>query len=318
MRIVLTGAAGRVAPYVCRHLQDAGHELLCTDIREPDPPMPGFEVADLCQPGEARRLLEGADVLVHFGNHSNDLPRGGFTPQQVYCDNVKMNLLTFDAAVEVGVRQIVFASTVQTISGGPTGDGPAVPYLPADGGYPLNPMWYYGLSKAAAEQMLRVLCRERPQLSAIAIRFPYIPRHDEDLSAYRSGRRKPRSRHAAHASGVGTSEVDQAKEEHRKRWRTKRAYELCTYLYADDVGSLVVAAVQRCPAGLHVLFPAADETHNGEPPAELIERYFHGVPLRKPIEQFTGLVDNTPITELLGWQPSPPIPAAAAEAEDEV
>jgi len=306
MRIVVTGAVGRIAPAVCRHLENAGHQVTPSDVREPRQPQPGFVVADLLEPGEARRLLEGAEVLVHLGNHSSDEPGHHpprLTPQQVYHDNVTMNLLTFDAAMDAGVRQIIFASSVQAIAGGPAGDQPPVPYLPADGQYPANPKWYYGLSKVAGEQTLRMLCREEPGLSALAFRFPYMPPDVEKLHAYRQRYRERREHRRGEAAGQAVSDERAA----RRQWhRGKHIYELFTYLLADDAAALVGAAVDKQPPGCHVLFPAADETYSGESPADLIERHFQGVPLRKPVEQFTGLVDNSPITELLGWRPTPP------------
>jgi len=307
MRIVVTGAAGRVAPAVCRYLEKTGHQVTRSDVREPSEPRPGFVRADLSRPGEARRLLEGGDTLIHLGNHANDQPRRDIPSAQVYQDNTAMNLLTFDAAIDAGVKQIVFASSVQVISGEPTGDGPIAPYLPADGRMPPNPKWYYGLSKLAGEQILRVLCRENPTLSAVAIRFPFIPSDAGRLQAYQQRYRENREHWHREATKVEAG--DEASS--RKRWpRINHVYELFTYLLPEDVASLIGAAVDQQPTGFHLLFPAADDTLLGEAPAELIERYFQDVPLRRPLDQFTGLVDNTPITDLLGWRPSTTTPAA--------
>jgi nucleoside-diphosphate-sugar epimerase len=307
MRIVVTGAAGRVAPTVCRFLEETGHQVIRSDVREPREPHPGFDLTDLSQPGEARQLLEGCDALVHFGNHAHDYARP--SAREVYQGNVNMNLITFDAAMDAGVRQIVFASSVQAISGGPSGEGPIVPYLPADGQLPPNPKWYYGLSKLAGEQTLQVLCRENPELSAVAIRFPYIPQDADRLAAHRQRYREDREHWHREATRVEAD--DEATT--RKRWRRiNHVYELFTYLFPDDVASLVGAAVDKQLPGFRVLFPAADDTLLGEKPADLIGRYFQDVPLRRPIEQFTGLVDNSPITDLLGWRPSTPAPAATS------
>jgi len=291
MRVLVTGVAGRVGGPVARGLAEAGHEVTTTDIHRPDGLELPFEPADLTAEGAADGLMPGHEVLVHLGNISSDC---GVEDTVGLCTtNVQNNLRTFNAAQRAGVRAIVFASTIQVTAGCRAGfDDPRpcpLPYLPADGGLPINPVGPYGLSKAASEQMLEYMVRRDPALSAIAVRFPAVRSDDR----YWRGR--------ANAD----PDADEARSTGSRKKRGFPAYsidELFSFLLLGDAVALVAAAVARRPAGYHTLFPADPRPTSARPVRELIERYYADVPLRRPIDQIEALIDNAPITELLGWR----------------
>src|SRR5690606_25277279 len=115
------------------------------------------EVGDLCDEYFAHRVVEGVDAVVHLANHPN--PVSGPTPQRLLADNVAMNVNVFQAAALLGVRCLVFASSVQAmIRRDRPVHGPPfpIPYLPLDGDLPPNPgLSTYGISKEFGERLLR-------------------------------------------------------------------------------------------------------------------------------------------------------------------
>ncbi|NIO15170.1 MAG: NAD(P)-dependent oxidoreductase, partial [Xanthomonadales bacterium] len=72
--------------------------------------------------------------MVHLANH----PRPGrLPPQQLYGENVRMNMNVFQAAADVGVEQILYSSSVQAFAGNRQHDEldrpSSLAYLPIDG-----------------------------------------------------------------------------------------------------------------------------------------------------------------------------------------
>ncbi len=133
MKVLVTGASGRLGTLVCRELFQRRHDVLGTDQRAAAELAVPLQLADLRQAQAIYPLLEGREALVHLGN----IPSlgAGLSPQVVLSDNVAMNANVFRAAVDLGVRRIVFASSLQAMirleEGRAPDAPPAVPYFPA-------------------------------------------------------------------------------------------------------------------------------------------------------------------------------------------
>jgi len=283
MRVLVTGAAGKLGRVVTQALVEAGHDVVAADVR----PAAGLPVpvklVNLLDRLDAHRVVEGREAVVHLANHPDML--SGFAPAQIYSDNVAMNVNTLEAAVAAGCRRVVFASSVQALGGERTvgeaeaGQPSRLPYLPVDGAAPARPMNLYGLSKAATEQMLRYYVDNVEGFAAVAIRFPSLPseRHLGYYAATTPREPSPRSR------------VDEA----------------FSYLTQPDAARLIAAVLDKMAPGYDPLMPAQRGNRLGMPPAELIERYYQGVELRRPADQIESLVDLDPLRERYGWAPTP-------------
>jgi len=280
MRVVVTGGAGTLGSPVCKELADSGFEVRAVDrIYRREVPVP-LEVADLLDAQAAYRLLKGCAAVVHLANHPN--PHGHLPPQRLYIENVAMDMNVFQAAADLGVRKIVFASSVQVFSGDRTTDDLDRPsclaYLPIDGDMPACPRNSYALSKETGEQQLRYFASLDRDLACVALRFPALrtPWHMQWLG--KVGPRAPRP-YATHPDeGFG-------------------------YLTVEDAGRLVVAVLLKLPPGYHQFLPAAPDNSFGMSTSEMIEKFYAGVPIRKPIEGKTSVIDTSAITEQVGWTP---------------
>jgi len=275
MNITLTGASGRVGSAVCRHLVKAGHTVKAVDqAYRNDLPVP-VKVLNLLQQEAAYEALEGSEFLIHLANHP---VFRGRESQRVLNENVAMNMNMFQAAVEMGIRRIVFSSSVQAFAhrqGSQKATPELPPYLPLDSHVPDNPGNPYALSKVLTERMLRYFASEVEGMSCIALRLPYmlVP---EWIPAMR---------------------VQFA--------QSKAAHEGFSFLHTDDAGTLMVALVAANLApGYRCYFPAARNPSNGRPVADLLREYYAQVPLRKPADQIESLVDTSEIERDTGWTPA--------------
>lgn len=283
MKVLLTGACGRIGPYALKALVEAGHQVTAVDrsIRNDlAAPIRPVNLLDRITP---YRLLEGQDALIHLANHSGSNPAD---PQLVHNENVTMNFNLFEAAAQLGVGRILFAGSVQAISGNRTISQIAhrpspLPYLPADGGFPANPGNEYGLSKQIGENQLAYYCSRFP-IHAAVIRFPgvFSPAHLRRMLD-----RKPRELSDCFPGAP--------------------ADELFTFLPVADAAALLVALLAAPLQGLTTLFPCSPANTLGWPVSQVIETFYPNVPQHQPMTDHTPLVDTTAITRLTGWQPTP-------------
>lgn len=281
MRVLVTGAAGHIGSVVAQHLAGSGFEVRATDNRFRPGLAVRLDLADLTDPHAAYRLLDGVEAVVHLGNLPSS--KSG-TPQHVMNTNTAINTNVFVAARELGLKRIVFASTIQTMLLPSAADAYShprcrLPHLPADGGSPVcldnN---YYALNKIFAEQMLQGLVHADDQMICTALRFPSVP-SPKWIKRLREG---------------------------KDRWLF-RPNEGFTYLPVEEAASLVEAALLKQSPGYHCYFPAQSCGVRGWSLQQLIEHYLSEVPPREPGITPDRIVDMRQIETDLGWKPSEPV-----------
>ena len=143
-KLVLTGAAGRLGSWLREPLSKLCDELVSTDIVEDiGTCYPGehYVRADLSVLDEIVGVLEGADMVVHFGAVGDEAPF-----DDILQSNIVGAYTVWEAAYRQGVRRVVYASSIHAV-----GMYPKNQFIGTD--VPHRPDTYYGLAKCFAEDL---------------------------------------------------------------------------------------------------------------------------------------------------------------------
>ncbi|MDR7187365.1 UDP-glucose 4-epimerase [Microbacterium sp. BE35] len=273
MRIALTGSSGKLGTVVARELRAAGHDVIGIDVvgtRGPD-----FVQVDLTDYGQVVDALaavndrhDGFDAVVHLGA----IPAPGIRSDvATFHNNMTATFNVFWAAVRLGIRRIVYASS-ETVLGLPFDVPP--PYIPVDEEYPPRPESVYSLVKTLEERMAVELVRWHPDLSITGLRFSNVM-VPEDYEAFPS--------YDADA--------------------LQRKWNLWGYIDARDGAHAVERALEVAPPGFETYIIAAADTVMSRPNAELVAEVFPGVPLAREFGEHETLLSIDKARRLLGYDP---------------
>jgi uronate dehydrogenase len=176
MRVLVTGAAGRIGSVLCPALA-RDHDVRGLDLVEPRYEFPGEHlVADCAEPSVATEAVDGVDAVIHLAGASSetDLP-------ELLRGHVLATAALLEAMASHVARRMVFASSNHAV-----GRTPRTPLLTA-GARP-RPDTFYGAGKVAGEAILS-LYADRRDISSIAIRigsFRERPRTRRELATWLS------------------------------------------------------------------------------------------------------------------------------------
>lgn len=272
MRIALTGSSGKLGTVVARELRAAGHDVIGLDVRGERGP--GFVQVELTDYGQVIDALAGVndqhrgfDAVVHLGA----IPAPGIRSDiATFHNNMTSTFNVFWAAVRLGIRRIVYASS-ETVLGLPFDVPP--PYIPVDEEYAPRPESVYSLVKTLEERLATELVRWHPDLSVTALRF----------------------------SNVMVPE-DYAEFPFDADARTRK-WNLWGYIDARDGAQAVERALQTAPAGFDTFIIAAADTVMTRPNAELVAEVFPDTPVQGDLGENTTLLSIDKARRLLGYDP---------------
>ncbi|MGE5062922.1 MAG: UDP-glucose 4-epimerase GalE, partial [Myxococcales bacterium] len=150
--VLVTGGAGYIGSHAVLALKDAGWPVAVIDdlsngTREVVPDSVPFFEGNIADRGLVNRILNDQQIgaIMHFAG-SIVVPESVEQPLKYYANNTVASHALISAAVEAGVKHILFSSTA-AVYGAPK----RVPIDEEDPKAPINP---YGASKLMTERML--------------------------------------------------------------------------------------------------------------------------------------------------------------------
>ena len=151
-KLVLTGAAGKLGSYLREPLSKMCDVLITTDIVKNIENVAINEIyaqADLANMAEIEPLLEGADMVVHFGALVDEAPF-----EQILGPNFIGAYNIWEAAHRHKLRRVVYASSIHAVGMYPKTEA-------IDINVSHRPDTFYGLAKCFAEDLGRMYWEKR-------------------------------------------------------------------------------------------------------------------------------------------------------------
>ncbi len=154
MVVIVVGGAGYIGSHTARALKRAGHEVIIFDNLYTGFKRlaAGFELVqgDMLDAAALGKVLARADAIMHFAAHAY-VGESVTNPKKYFHNNVEGGLSLLNAAMDCGVKKIIFSSTCAVY-----GEPAKVPIDESTTRQPVNP---YGVSKMFFEQALEAYDR---------------------------------------------------------------------------------------------------------------------------------------------------------------
>jgi UDP-arabinose 4-epimerase len=152
--VLVIGGAGYIGSHTARALKRAGHEVIVFDNLSTGYEFlaTGFELVrgDVLDKSALARVLARADAIMHFAAHAY-VGESVTNPRKYFHNNVEGGLSLLNAALEAGVKKIIFSSTCAVYG--------EVAKVPIEENIPRQPVNPYGVSKLFFEQALEAYDR---------------------------------------------------------------------------------------------------------------------------------------------------------------
>ncbi len=278
-RILFTGGSGKAGKHMIPWLYEQGYEIVNVDLKPLKFPGVRDIVADITDSGQMFNVVNAYeledcgkvqfDAVVHFAA----IPAIYLVPDnETFRVNTMGTYNVIEAAVKLGVRKIIIASSETTYGICFAQGDRDFKYLPLDEDYPVDPMDSYALSKIVNE---RTACafqlRSGVDIYALRIGNVIEPHDYENFPAYF------------------------ADPSLRKRiaW---------SYIDARDLAQIVHLCIDKDKLGFQIFNAANDTSSATQTNAELLKQFYPEVPLRGEIGDYEGLLLNRKIRDILKFK----------------
>src|SRR5919201_3928441 len=277
-KIAVTGGSGKAGRAIVRGLLEHGHEVLNVDLvpspesSSPDSPAP-LLVADLTDFGQTLEALSGGERLpgIEAVVHLAAIPSPVHsTADRVFRTNITSTHTVFAAAVRLGLKRVVWASSETTL--GLPFDRPP-DYAPIDERHELRPETSYALSKVLGEEMARQFHRWSA-IPFVGLRFSNVMER-ADYERFPSYWDNPQLR----------------------KWN------LWGYVDESHVAQSVRLALEADIAGAEAFIIAAADTVMKRPSRDLMAEVFPGVPVADHVSGTDTLLSIEKARRVLGYSP---------------
>jgi len=269
--VVVTGASGKAGRAVVTGLLEHGYDVVAVDLTpfstSLSRPLAENLRADLTDLGQALEVLRGAAGVVHLAN----IPAPGLTtPGRTFLENTAMNFAVFSAAVQNGLKRVVWASSETTL-GLPFDTPPR--YAPVDEAHFPLPESTYALSKVVGETLAEQFARWSG-VPFVGLRISNIMEPPD---------------YAAFPEYWSDAQV--------RRWN------LWGYVDARDVAQACRLGLEADVSGAQSVIVAAADTVMNRPSRGLMAEVFPGVPVAPELGEFETLLSVREAQRVLGYIP---------------
>ncbi|GAA1933950.1 NAD-dependent epimerase/dehydratase family protein [Nocardioides marmoribigeumensis] len=285
MRILFTGGSGKAGHHVAPYLASLGHHVTNADLT----PLGHDDVADLqvdlTDAGQVYSALAGLatfdelelpekpsyDAVVHFAA----VPRILLAPDATtYATNALSTYHVLEAATRLGIRKVVFASS-ETTYGICFAQGERRPlYLPVDEEHPTVPEDSYAMSKVANEVTARSF-QARTGADVYGLRINNVIEPHEYAEMFPPFLGDP----------------------------SLRRRNIFAYIDVRDLGTMVERCLATDGLGYEVFNVANADMSVAATTAEVRERFYDGVEVRKEMGRDETFYAIDKARSLLGWEP---------------
>jgi len=270
MKLVITGSKGLIGGFATTYAaSQPGVDVFGVDTVGMGSPRERYLRADLADYGQTVAALDGADAVIHLAAIRDS---GMLPPAQTFATNVNSTFNVLQAAVQLGIKRVVLASTIQVTRTVYMRHDTRYQYLPIDEAHESDPQTDYALSKQVGEVCGEMFARHFG-VSVVSLRFTAITHPDHIKANF--------------------------------PWPEAREPHWAMYAYCDvrDAARCTfLAATAALPERRHVTaFVVAKDTMVNTPSAEIARRYF-GDAEDRGLQGFDSLISGKTAKELLGFE----------------
>ncbi|PYH89574.1 NAD(P)-binding protein [Aspergillus ellipticus CBS 707.79] len=294
-RIVVTGGSGAAGQHVIAYLLDQGHDILNIDLVPIPDPRLAERVhtlrADLSDSGQTFNALcshfhltepfreplrQLPDAVVHLAGYARNMM---VPDNETFRGNALSMYNIVEAACRLGIRKVIFASSI-TVYGVSFAEGDVdYPSFPVDEEVDANPMDTYAISKVCGERIARGFAR----------------RFGVDIYVLRLGRVVAPHEYA--------EDMFRSYVQEPERWKAHG----WSYIDARDLGQICDRAVATDGLGYQIFNAVNDTITNNSPSTvEFLKSVAPQTPITRDMGQDEAPVSNRKVRELLGFKENHP------------
>ncbi|MFQ1701799.1 NAD-dependent epimerase/dehydratase family protein [Loktanella agnita] len=285
MRVFFTGGSGKAGKWAIRHLMAQGHTVVnadkvpsgldCSELLI-DLTDAGQVIGAMSQFTDFHELDAGTgvptyDAVVHFAA----VPRVMIgTDGECFRINTQTTYNVIEAAVKLGIPKVIFASS-ETTYAVCFADGELKPdYVPIDEKHPTVPHDSYAMSKVCNEVTARSF-QARTGTDIYGLRINNVIEPDEYAELFPAFMADP----------------------------SLRRRNIFAYIDARDLGHMVDCCLKADGLGYEVFNVSNNDLSVGITSAEVIDRFYQGVEVRREMRPDETFYANDKAKDLVGFAP---------------